>query len=281
MKTYRPNLSHKVNQAYDLHYYDTPSSRSTSLARPIRTESRFNLKGVAIFALVVFLTNLLTHSLFNPAMPRAELMGSVAANLTALPGTDNSSLAVPVSSHSASRRVGNSASLLLMDKASAFVHNPTAFEMKVRQVAQKLGVPPEWLMAVMYSESKFDAAVKNHKGSGATGLIQFMPITAGELGISLSQLAAMDHVKQMDYVYEYLNNVKRRYGSFDSLTDLYLAILYPRALKQDYCYTLYAKPSKSYRQNSGLDENKDGRVSVSDIDKRMQRKFPQAYMARL
>ncbi|MEO1448552.1 MAG: hypothetical protein AAFV07_03440, partial [Bacteroidota bacterium] len=52
-----------------------------------------------------------------------------------------------------------------------------------------------------------------------------------------------------------------------------------KALNQDYCYTLYASPAQAYKQNSGLDENKDGRVTVSDIDRRMQRLYAPAYMA--
>ena len=169
--------------------------------------------------------------------------------------------------------------LYLMDKASLFVSETVRFEQKVREIAATLQVAPEWLMAVMYSESKFDAGVLNYQGSGATGLIQFMPAAASELNVSLPQLQQMGHLQQLEYVYRYLAKVRERYGDFTSLTDLYLAILYPRACKQDYCYTLYAKPGKSYSQNSGLDENKDGRVTVSDIDRRMQRLYPTAYQA--
>ncbi|MFN0202045.1 MAG: hypothetical protein ACKVTZ_20910, partial [Bacteroidia bacterium] len=70
-------------------------------------------------------------------------------------------------------------------------------------------------------------------------------------------------------------------GDYTSLTELYLGILYPKALeiKGDYCFTMYATPSQAYKQNSGLDEDKDGRVTVSDIDHRMQRVFPTAYVA--
>lgn len=267
MKNYRPDLSPGM-RSYNQHGgYTAPSSQATSLARPLQATGQINPKTLLGVALVVLATNLFTHSLFNPALGSVELG---AADIHSF-GPKKDVMAV------ASR----SASLFLMDKASQYVHDPVSFEFKVREVGRKLGVPPEWLMSVMYSESKFDAAVKNFKGSGATGLIQFMPATAGELGISLSALANMSHVDQMDYVYKYLDNVRRRYGAFNSLTDLYLGILYPRAIGQDFCYTLYAKPSKSYRQNSGLDENKDGVVSVSDIDKRMLRLFPEAYMKKL
>lgn len=173
----------------------------------------------------------------------------------------------------------NSRNLYLLDYAGEHVADVNSFEDKVRFVSRKLEIPPEWLMAVMYSESKFNAQVKNHQGSGATGLIQFMPDTAKDFDMTVDELRSMKPVDQLDYVYEYLHRVQNRYGNYKSLTDLYLAILYPKALSGDYCYTLYAQPSTSYNQNAGLDENDDGRVTVKDIDKYLQRLFPTAYMS--
>jgi len=176
-------------------------------------------------------------------------------------------------------------SLYLIDKASQYVANVSVFEDGVRSVARNLDIPPEWLMAVMYTESRFNPAVQNFKGSGATGLIQFMVPTVKELNDRLGTEYYMSDIRQMQaedqlvLVQEYLNTVRERYGEFNSLTDLYLGILYPRAIGQDYCYTLFAHPSKKYRQNSGLDENKDHAVTVSDIDLRMKRIFPTAYLA--
>ncbi|WNJ18561.1 transglycosylase SLT domain-containing protein [Pontibacter sp. G13] len=177
-------------------------------------------------------------------------------------------------------------SLYLMEKAGYYIHETEAFEQEVRDVAAMLGVPPEWLMAVMYSESKFNPHVENHRGSGAVGLIQFMAPTVRELNrrmgtkYYMKDIRAMSGVEQMQLVYTYLQTVRERYGDFNSLTDLYLAILYPKAIGQDPCYALYASPKKAYRQNSGLDENRDMIVTVSDIDLRMKRLFPVAYIAK-
>jgi len=169
------------------------------------------------------------------------------------------------------------ARMYLLDEASQHIADIKTFEQEVKQVAKRLQIPPEWLMAVMYAESNFRASAVNFKGSGAVGLIQFMPATARELGITTALLRNMDPVHQLQYVHKYLAQVRRRYGSFTSLTDLYLAVLYPKAIGQDACYVLFGKPSKQYRQNAGLDENQDGYVSVSDIEKRMMRIFPTAY----
>ena len=175
-------------------------------------------------------------------------------------------------------------SLYLLEKASYHVTDLNAFEFKVRHVSQQLDIPPEWLMAVMYLESKFDPSIKNLRGSGATGLIQFMVPTVRELNDRLgteyymSDIQRMPAHVQLDLVREYLQTVRERYGEFDSLTDLYLGILYPRAISQDFCYALFAKPTKQYDMNRGLDENRDGVVTVSDIDRRMKRMFPTAYL---
>ncbi|QQS29739.1 MAG: transglycosylase SLT domain-containing protein [Sphingobacteriales bacterium] len=168
--------------------------------------------------------------------------------------------------------------LYLLDQASNFVYDLDGFETKVREVSSKLNIPPEWLMSVIHSESRFDASVSNYKGSGATGLIQFMPGTAKEFGISVSQLKNLSHVEQMNFVYKYLSAKQAKYGSFETLTDLYIAILYPKALAEDFCYSLYAKPSISYEMNSGLDQNNDGNVTIQDIDKYLKRKYPSAYI---
>jgi hypothetical protein len=170
--------------------------------------------------------------------------------------------------------------LYLLDKAAIYVTDMKSFDAKVREIAARLNVPPEWLMAVMYSESRFDASAENFKGSGAVGLIQFMPATAKDLGTSTQHIGNLSHAEQMEWVFKYMQLIRNKYGEYESLTDFYLAILYPKARRQEMCYVMYAHPSKSYKQNSGLDIDKDGKVTVADIDKRMKKLFYSAYIKR-
>ncbi len=167
--------------------------------------------------------------------------------------------------------------LYLLETAEPYVYDIEDFEKKVRETAQKLNIPPEWLMAVMHSESRFDASVANFKGSGATGLIQFMPTTAQDFDITTAKLRNLNHVQQLGYVYAYFDAKRKQYKEYESLTDLYLAVLYPKALGEDYCYTMYAHPSKQYELNKGLDVNKDNRVTVQDIDQFLKQKYMPAY----
>ena len=60
--------------------------------------------------------------------------------------------------------------------ASRVTENREAFCKKVLDVSDRLGINPDWLMAVMYKESGLNAAAYNAHG-GAVGLIQFMPAT--------------------------------------------------------------------------------------------------------
>lgn len=170
--------------------------------------------------------------------------------------------------------------LYLIDQASIYIQDIALFEQKVRTISHNLGIASEWLMAVMYAESRFKSEVKNQKGSGAIGLIQFMPQTAKELETTPEKLRLMDPINQLDYVYLYFKQVKSRYGSFQSLTDLYLAVLYPKALHQGYCFALYYRPSHHYTQNKGLDKDEDGVVTIGDIDRYLCEQYPTAYIAR-
>ncbi|MEL6256945.1 MAG: transglycosylase SLT domain-containing protein [Bacteroidota bacterium] len=173
--------------------------------------------------------------------------------------------------------------LYLIDEAAVYVGNKDLFEAGVKDVAKKLDIAPEWLMAVMYMESRFNPAIENHRGSGAVGLIQFMVPTVREINMRMGKrlymkdIQNMSAVQQLELVENYLQTVRKRRGEINSLTDLYLAVLYPKAIGRSFDYKLFSKPSRRYRQNSGLDMNKDGIVSVLDIDIRMKKMFPTAY----
>lgn len=226
---------------------DTTTSLAANIQRFMPSIAIFKLRNLSFIMVLVATSNIVTNTFFNPSIQK----------------------------YFNQKKIGN---MYLMDKASIYISDIFVFENKVRKIAHELEVPPEWIMAVIYSESRFDASAMNLKGSGAVGLIQFMPATAHELKTSTSDLSKYSAIEQLDYVKLYLEKIKLKYGNFESLTELYLAILFPKALEGDNCFMLYGKPSISYKQNSGLDENKDGIVTVSDIDKRMQRIFPSAYV---
>src|SRR5690625_2115809 len=69
---------------------------------------------------------------------------------------------------------------------------------KVKEVAENLGIDPNWLMMIMNVESggTFDPSIKS-KNSSATGLIQFMASTAEDLGTTTDKLSKMSFTEQM------------------------------------------------------------------------------------
>jgi hypothetical protein len=83
------------------------------------------------------------------------------------------------------------------------------FASSIESLGNDLGVDPMYLANTMYAESRLDPSVKNMAGSGATGLIQFMPQTAANLGTTTDELSRMTPVEQMEYV--------RRHFSADNL----------------------------------------------------------------
>ncbi len=225
-----------------------------SATRPVK----MNLKHWGLMAALVIGSNVATHFAFNSGVHAEVSVLTTASNISYR---------------------SSSSSFYLAEKASRYIYDLAGFHAKVRRVSQQLDIPEEWLLAVMDQESQFNPGVKNFKGSGATGLIQFMPMTASELGTTTGELARMDPIRQMDFVYEYLALVRERYGDYKDLTDVYLGILYPKARGADMCYTLFARPGQSYRQNSGLDEDKDGRVTISDVNRYLKQKYPDAYLS--
>lgn len=136
-----------------------------------------------------------------------------------------------------------------------------AFETKVKTVATDLKILPDWLMTVMYAESKLNHRAVN-KASNATGLIQFLPSTAITLGTTVSSLKAMTPIQQLDYVHAYLRPYR---GRMTNVYETYLAVFYPVAIGKADSYILFSKGSAAYSQNAALDMDKDGRVSKKDV----------------
>lgn len=118
------------------------------------------------------------------------------------------------------------------DKAVIFLDyvkdNKTEFITEVENVSKRLGINPNWIMAVMYKESRLNPQAVNKKG-GATGLIQFMPQTAKALGTTTYQLFKLDNVDQLKYVEKYFTPYKKY---IDSYLDLYLVTFFPLALSK-------------------------------------------------
>jgi hypothetical protein len=139
------------------------------------------------------------------------------------------------------------------------------FRERVKWIADNLGCSANHLMACMAWESgeSFRSDIRNGAGSGATGLIQFMPTTARSLGTTTAALAKMRPEDQLNYVYKYFQPYA---GRLRNLGDIYMAILWPKGVGQPDHYVLFnrSKAPTTFRQNAGLDVNKDGLVTRAE-----------------
>ena len=145
-----------------------------------------------------------------------------------------------------------------------------AFKDKVVQIAARLDTNPNFLMAVMSFESgaTFSPSVPNKAGSGAVGLIQFMPKTALGLGTSTEELVQMTAEAQLDFVEKHFKPFK---GRLKTIEDTYMAVLLPKAVGKGSEFVLFERPSVAFNQNKGLDIDGDGRITVFDASFKVRR----------
>lgn len=141
------------------------------------------------------------------------------------------------------------------------------FRNKVRMIAGQLGCDPSDLMSCIAFETgeSFSPSIRN-KRSGATGLIQFMPKTAKGLGTTTEALAAMTAEDQLDVVARYFAPFR---GRLAGVEDLYMAILWPKAVGKPNAEVLFKRGTAAYDQNAGLDANQDGEITKGEAAARV------------
>jgi hypothetical protein len=141
------------------------------------------------------------------------------------------------------------------------------FQQRVIGVCAWLGWDPRvaasYLMACMAFETgrTFSPSIKNMAGSGATGLIQFMPKTAVGLGTTTDKLSQMTAVEQMRYVERHFEPYANR---VETLCDMYMAIFLPKYIGRNDDTVLFERGQIGYTQNAGLDRDKKGYITKGD-----------------
>ncbi len=157
-------------------------------------------------------------------------------------------------------------------KGKQLWQNPE-FIQKTKAVADKLGIPTDFLRTIFFAESGCNPKAVNRAG-GATGLIQFMPSTAAGLGTSVAELRMMSGVDQLDYVYKYFSAYK---GTFQSVEHMYLYTFYPAAMSHinDPNYVFGAEKSDAYaRKIAQVNHYKygNGYATMREFKDRVQKK---------
>ncbi|MCH2043790.1 MAG: D-Ala-D-Ala carboxypeptidase family metallohydrolase [Saprospiraceae bacterium] len=170
--------------------------------------------------------------------------------------------------------------LLFEDKARA--KHGDQFIIKLKEICSKLGLEPDFLMATIDAECGFDHKAVN-KYTQASGLIQFMPFTAKDLGTTIQDIQKMSALKQLDYVYKYFSIYKKLVNKLSEPAESYLIVFYPYAVGKPNDYVLGSQVGPGTvaaiaRQNAIYDLNKDGKVTKGEIMEYMRKnKYKDAY----
>jgi len=145
------------------------------------------------------------------------------------------------------------------------------FKEKVIEICINLKINPDFLMSCMAFETgeTFSASIKNPVAS-AIGLIQFLETTAASLGTTTLKLANMSEVEQLEYVEKYFMPYA---GKIETIEDIYMAIIYPKAIGKSNDYVLFSSSSSSYIANKGLDKNMDGSITKEEAAAKVKEKL--------
>jgi len=154
----------------------------------------------------------------------------------------------------------------------------TDFVNKVKEIAPRVGLDPNWLMAIMNFESAgtFSPSITN--SLGYVGLIQFGDSARKTLGVTKEQLKAMSAVEQLDYVEKYYNMYKGKYKSY---VDAYFAVFFPLAIGKPDDWVIEGgglTAKQIYDANPAFRNVKDGKLRVWEVKKTMLEKLPSEWL---
>lgn len=142
--------------------------------------------------------------------------------------------------------------------------NKTAFVNKLNQIATRLNTNPNYLMAVMWIESRLNPLAPNQQ-TGAVGLIQFMPSLLAKWNLTTSYVLSLSNVEQLDLVEKYF---KPYTGKLNSYLNVYLSVFFPAAIGKPDNWVFSTdkiSSSKIAQQNPLFDTNKDGKITIAEF----------------
>ena len=152
------------------------------------------------------------------------------------------------------------------------------FVQKVKEIAPKVGLDPNWLMAIMYFETAgtFSSSITN--SLGYVGLIQFGASARETLGVTKEELKSMSAIEQLDYVEKYFNLYKGKYKSY---VDAYFAVFFPLAIGKPDNWVIEGgglTAKEIYDANPAFRNVKDGKLRVWEVKKTMLEKLPSEWL---
>lgn len=135
------------------------------------------------------------------------------------------------------------------------------------------------LLIALYKESNFKIKIQN-RDTDATGIFQLMPMTLIDINtrypkyknLNIYQFKDMSVLEQLEVFESYIdmkrNMYIKRHGKFPRTLEkdqVYLLIFTPDVMEYSLNKTIYQRGTKAYRQNKGLDVDKNGFITRKDI----------------
>jgi hypothetical protein len=158
------------------------------------------------------------------------------------------------------------------------------FIKKVSEISSRIGINPNWLMAIMYFESAGSFSPSKGNNIGCYGLIQFCPDrgknykTVNGKQYLMSDIKKMDYSEQLDLVYEYY---KAYTGKLKSYTDTYFVTFFPLAIGKPDDWVIQGggfTASQIYNSNPAFHQVKDGKIRVWEVKKKILEKLPSEWL---
>jgi hypothetical protein len=144
-----------------------------------------------------------------------------------------------------------------------------AFRHKLLRIAENLDLRADAMAAVMSFETAgtFDPTIRpldpktGKPLSSAIGLLQWLDITAKELGTTTEELSRMTAEEQLDVAARHFGRYPLR-----SIDDYYMVVFCPAAVGKPPTAITYSEKTTpaAYRANKALDKDKDGKITVAE-----------------
>ena len=175
--------------------------------------------------------------------------------------------------------------LLYIDKIPAGIR--AAFSQKVQSIASFLDIHPDWLMQVMYAESRLKPTAANRQGADkhlvAAGLLQFTLgsgiVKSGKVP-SLSHILSLPALSQLDLVQWYFSGFR---GKMKSYYDVYAVTFFPAMIGKPDDWVLQTRTLSASivaRQNKGIAKGKSF-ITVADFKRYAVGLVPTAFRNRV
>lgn len=159
------------------------------------------------------------------------------------------------------------------------------FKASLLWIEAQLNLPADFLASCIAFETggTFSPSIKNAAGSSGLGLIQFMSFTYTAMVKAFPKLAdktpnhaalaQLSAVEQLSWVYFYFLQFRKDFSGY-TLEDVYMTILFPKAVGKPLDWEMPWKYGElAYKQNAGLDANKDRKITKEEASAGVRRMY--------